>query len=392
LIAFPAAWLVLLPTAWQDVRADEMPASLWLALSWGGGNAPTLAPAAQEALPTGPTAIAVSGNAVSGTTVWIADPADSEVLRVAPDGKVHGLAAPFAALDIAVSGTGQVALLSEALDRVATRDEGSRAAGREAAETGGGKWRIINLPEGGARRLAWGPDGALWVETSDGLAAKVDHGPSAVEEGGGSFVEEGEGSFVEEGGGSFVEEGEGSGIGADLRFCRGTSTRSSTRSVTAGPDAGAGERALPLAGAPAHALARVEGDVGVVWVFPFDEEARLKSPRARRVEVRLGGALGTVRPLAHAPDGRLDVLAEVLSGNNTVDVDRVEVVRNVVTYDKDGKQVARLTFPGEDVAPVYKPAAVSDDGTLYVMVSSEAGVKLYRLPADGRAAASEVRP
>lgn len=142
------------------------------------------------------------------------------------------------------------------------------------------------------------------------------------------------------------------------------------------PVAPPGKRALPLAGSPAHAWATREASgTAVAWVWPWDHPARFKDSGAERIEISTPPGRGLVMPLARAGDDQFDVLVEWMSaGNDTVHAE----VRRI---DRAGKTIRSFAWPRDDIAPVYRPAAVALGGALYVMRAMPDGLAIFRVEA-----------
>jgi hypothetical protein len=302
-----AAW----PTA--AVAADPEPR---LTIPWRQEGGPTLNPPGPETPPLGPTALAVSNDAL-----WVADPADSELVRIALDGKVTAEAAPLKALDVVAAADGEVALLGDGLDKFALRSKE-------------GKWEVASLPatEAPPRRLAFAADGSLWLGLSDGAAVRL-------------------------------------------------RAEAATPSVE-------GKRAIPLPGPAAHVWTRVvEEKKAVVWIWPWDAEAAFQSPRARKVTVETVEPIGSVRPLAHDKEGGLTVLVELIAGEQPL---RVHTEARL--FDSHGRVQSVVRWEAEEAAPAYRSAAVDPDGTLWLMRSTQDGLRLFRIAPESWPGAGGAKP
>jgi len=148
------------------------------------------------------------------------------------------------------------------------------------------------------------------------------------------------------------------------------------------------ERALPLAGPPAHALAKVgEGDKAAVWVWPWDAPAKFQSVRSRRVSIGAAERIGSLLPLAHDETGRLDVLVETLNDEAGLRV-HLEVRR----LDAEGRESATLSFAPAKVCPVYRPVAIGPDGSLWLVYPKPEGLAIYRVDSKEWRGRLEVEP
>ena len=137
-----------------------------------------------------------------------------------------------------------------------------------------------------------------------------------------------------------------------------------------------GKRALSLAGSPAHAWARREASgKAVIWVWPWDHPASFKDSGAERVEISTTPGRGLVMPLARSGEDRFDVLVEWMPDD--ADTVHAEVRR----MDRAGKTVWSFAWARDDVAPVYRPAAVARGGALYVMRALPDGLAIFRFDA-----------